>query len=464
MRADQSTQSTVSVQSYEVTSTDAPRAAEAGLVNTPIVRRGRRRVLLTIVAIVVAASAAGFWYLRGQSMAAGVAPTAAPHATNSGKATLRYVSDVATHMNGSLRGSSETVAIQIITLPSRLRVTGTLTADAQSSVASNVNGIVAEVRVDRGSVVKKHDVLVQLDATDAQNRLTEGLALVDELKAKLTFGDGSEVFVPDEQPAVKLALANLALATSRKNRAEALAAQNAISVDECEQARSESECAVQRHRQAMQEARQNHQAYLTAVARLAALRKSVADTTIVAPFDGLVVEKHATVGEQVAGGFVASKVITLARINPLRVLVTVPQQNVGQVNQGQKLQFQVDSYPDRVFQGEVRYISPAVTSDTRSLLVEAVADNSDGTLRPGLFVTGALELPEQQIEMWVPVAVIQRSGEVAMAYVVRDGIARGQIVSLGEEREGKVQIRSGLTGTELLLARPELFHDGDKVN
>ena len=128
----------------------------------------------------------------------------------------------------------------------------------------------------------------------------------------------------------------------------------------------------------LQEARQDHLAYLTAVARLAALRKAVADTTIVAPFDGLVVEKHVTVGEQVAGGFIASKVITLARINPLRVWVTVPQQSVGQVVQGQKLVFQVDSYPDRTFQGEVRYISPAVTNDTRSLLVEAVADNSDG--------------------------------------------------------------------------------------
>lgn len=464
MSSEVSTQNATSIPLREVSHKESPRAPEAGSVDTSSVRRFRRNVLLTIAALAVAANAVVLWYLRGQLMAAGNASTAASHAAHSGKATLRYVSDVASHVSSPLHGSSETVAIEVITLPDRLRVTGTLTADAQSSVASNVNGIVAEVRVDRGSVVQKQDVLVQLDATDAQNRLTEGLALVDELKAKLTFGEGSAEFVADEQPAVKLAVANLALATSRKRRAEALAAQNAISVDECEQARSESECAVQRHRQAMQEARQDHQAYLTAVARLAALRKAVADTTIVAPFDGLVVEKHVTVGEQVAGGFVASKVITLARINPLRVWVTVPQQNVGQVNQGQKLQFQVDSFPDRAFQGEVRYISPAVTSDTRSLLVEAVADNSDGTLRPGLFVTGALDLPEQQTEIWAPVAAVQRSGEVAMTYIVRDGIARGQIVSLGEEREGKVRIRSGLTGTELLLARPERFHDGDKVN
>lgn len=440
------------------------RTSEVDSQVTFVRRHSRRTLLITIAALAIFGSTAGFWYLRGPQMTTVDASATAQHGVSPGKATLRFVSDAGPNLRNSPRGSSETVAVEIITLPNRLRVTGSLTADAQSCVASNVNGIVAEVRVDRGSVVKKQDVLVQLDATDAQNRLAEGMALVNELKAKLTFNEGSDEFQADEQPAVQLALANLALAKSRKNRADALAAQNAISVDECEQARSECACAVQRHRQSLQQTHQDHQAYLTAVARLAALRKAVADTTIVAPFDGLVVEKHVTVGEQVAGGFVASKVITLARIHPLRVWVTVPQQSIGQVTQGQKLRFQVDSYPDRTFQGEVRYISPAVTSDTRSLLVEAVADNSDGALRPGLFVTAELELPEQQTEMWVPVAAVQRSGEVATAYVVRDGIARGQVVALGEEREGKVRIRSGLTGTESLLARPELFHDGDKVN
>ena len=79
-------------------------------------------------------------------------------------------------------------------------------------------------------------------------------------------------------------------------------------------------------------------------------------------------------------------------------------------------------------------------------------------------MTAELELPEQQTEIWVSVGAVQRSGEVATVYVVREGLACGQIVALGEEREGKVCIRSGLTGTESLLARPELFHDGDKVN
>jgi hypothetical protein len=54
-------------------------------------------------------------------------------------------------------------------------------------------------------------------------------------------------------------------------------------------------------------------------------------------------------------------------------------------------------------------------------------------------------------------------GEVSRVFVVRDGIAHVQIVALGEEEDGKVEIRTGLTGKEILVANPELVHDGDKV-
>lgn len=144
---------------------------------------------------------------------------------------------------------------------------------------------------------------------------------------------------------------------------------------------------MERHRQALQQVRQNYQSYETAVAKLAALRKAVADATIVAPFDGMVSEKNVAVGEQVTGGFIASKVVTMVRANPLRLSLTVPQQEIGQIAAGQKVTFHIDSFPNRTFDGRVRYISPGVTNDTRALLVEAVVDNSEGALRPGLFAT-----------------------------------------------------------------------------
>ena len=99
--------------------------------------------------------------------------------------------------------------------------------------------------------------------------------------------------------------------------------------------------------------------------------------------------------------------------------------------------FQVDSYPDRTFQAEVRYISPVVTNDTRSMVVEAVADNSDGALRPGCSSrpNWSCRAADRDLGFRRGRAEIRRSGAV---FVVRDGVAREQVVALGEEAEGKV--------------------------
>ena len=63
----------------------------------------------------------------------------------------------------------------------------------------------------------------------------------------------------------------------------------------------------------------------------------------------------------------------------------------------------------------------------------------------------------------MPLGAVQRMGEVARVFVVRDGVAREQVVALGEMDRGKVEIRSGLTGREMLVAQPELVQDGDAV-
>ena len=70
-------------------------------------------------------------------------------------------------------------------------MTGSLAADAFSNVASNVNGIVVDIHVDLGSMVKKGEVMVQLDPTDPTNRLNEGLALAEELRTKLNLPEAA---------------------------------------------------------------------------------------------------------------------------------------------------------------------------------------------------------------------------------------------------------------------------------
>ena len=216
-----------------------------------------------------------------------------------------------------------------------------------------------------------------------------------------------------------------------------------------DQTQTEYELAIQRYRQALFQIRQAYQVCRTAEIKLAILKKAVDDTTIRAPFDGWVAEKLVAVGEQISSGMQATKVVTLVRIDPLRLSLTVPQQDIGRIQPGQTVRFHVDSFPDRTFEARVRFIAPVVTNDTRSMVVEAVAPNPDRALRPGLFATAELELPRPGSRaVSCRLGAVQRTGEVGRVFVVRDGVAREQVVALGEADEAKVEIRAGLTGKE----------------
>ncbi|MCC6125396.1 MAG: efflux RND transporter periplasmic adaptor subunit [Pirellulales bacterium] len=396
---------------------------------------------------------------RDLTKAAGEGSSSSAAAERSGKANLGYANGGNSPERPGQTDPYRTTGVEVVEHFKTLRVTGSLAADELSNVASNVNGIVVEVRVDRGSVVRRGDVMVQLDPTDPQNKLSEGMALVEELKAKLSL-DESKPFVAEELPEVKLAKAAWDLAISRRKRAEDLLPQKAISLDDCEQIRAESEIAEQRYQQAILQVKQTYQSYKTNVAKLAAMRKAVADTTIAAPFDGVVVEKHVALGEQVTGGFIASKVVTVVKTSPLRISLTVPQQHIARIKPGQKAIFQVDSFPEKKFAGEIRYISPSVTSDTRSLVVEAITPNAEGILRPGLFVTAELELPEQHKQFFVPAAAVEKMGESARVFVVREGGAREQVVALGKRKNDLIEITAGLQGNERIVCNPAQVREG----
>jgi len=439
---------------------------EKGQAAKPSKPGNHRWLLIVAIGIVVG----GAWYGYARHAAVGKGEKTSESSAGEteqrvGKATLGFATNgnAAKAARDAAAPRCETVPVEVLQRSDTLRLTGSLIADEQSSVASNTSGIAAEVFVDRGSIVKKGDVLVQIDPTDAKNKLAEGLALIDELKARLGIGDSFDGFDPEDQPEVRLAKASADLATSNFKRAQDVYTKKVISTEAYDQSRTECELALQRYRQSLFQIKQVYQTCKTAATKLAILEKAVADTTIRAPFDGWVAEKLVAVGEQISSGMQATKVVTLVRIAPLRLALTVSQQDIGCIQAGQAVRFHVDSFPDQLFTGTVQFIAPVVTNDTRSMVVEAVVPNPNGALRPGLFATAELELPKKGAEVFVPLGAVQRTGEVARVFVVRDGMAREQVVALGDTMKDKIQVKSGLTATDVLVANPDQVHDGDVV-
>jgi membrane fusion protein (multidrug efflux system) len=124
----------------------------------------------------------------------------------------------------------------------------------------------------------------------------------------------------------------------------------------------------------------------------------------------------------------------------------------------------VDGIPDKTFEGEVRFVAPAVEANSRSMTVEAVVENKDRTLSPGLFASAELVMPETKTLVLVPEEAVVKQGEVATVYVVQDGQARQRVASLGELVGGRVEVLTGLKGGEMVVTEPDKVRDGDPVD
>ena len=385
---------------------------EPAASNPPRAAKRRWLWLLAIAAVVGGVAVWRIPALLGTHAGLGAAEgtTSAENAQPAGKASLGFI---ATAKTEGATSPVETVPAEIVQRSRTLRLTGTLVADERSSVASNTSGIAAEVCVDRGSVVRKGDVLVQIDPTDAKNKLAEGQAMIDELKARLGIEETFEKFVPEDEPEVRLAKASADLAASNFRRAKDSYAKK---VDLDRDVRPDPD-GVRVGQSAVSPIAVSdpagYQLCKTAQIKLAIWRRRWPTRR-----SALL----STAGWPKSSWPSASRFPRACRpprssrwcgSTRLRLSLTVPQQDIGSIQPGQIVRFQVDSFPDRTFEGAVRFIAPVVTNDTRSMVVEAVVSNPDGTLRPGLFATAEVELPKKGAEVYVPLSAVQKIGEVA---------------------------------------------------
>ncbi|HNY27357.1 MAG TPA: efflux RND transporter periplasmic adaptor subunit [Candidatus Sumerlaeota bacterium] len=357
-----------------------------------------------------------------------------------------------------------TAPVQAARKQTAISLTGSLEGDERAKVACRVAGIVQAIYVERGSLVKKGDRLLQLDPVDARNSLAEGEAAAAELRARLGMKEGDNApFVAEEMPEVKAVKASLDLAELNFKRFEELNTQKVLAKSEFDRARSERDASREQYKQTLRQASQLYQTYKTALTRVTILRQGLTDTLVTAPFDGIVAEKLVSTGEHVDLMMSGGRVIELVKVNPLRLALTVPQQYAGQVSQGQTVAFSVDGFPGETFQGRVTYIGPALETASRSLKVEALVENPDHRLRPGFFATANLGLGQEASIVLAPEAAVSREGDVSRVFVVQEGKAHERIVTVGETKEGSIEILNGLTPQDRVVTSPSSVPDGATV-
>ena len=341
-----------------------------------------------------------------------------------------------------------------------LRVTGTLTAAEEAEVAAETTGRVTGTPVERGSRVAEGAPLITLSEVEAQATASDAEANVSQLEARLAIEPG-EPFNIDRVPEVASAKATRDLAEAEFARIRSLLDQKVVSQAEFDQRRTQVEATSNQYRAARNAAQQQFRMLEGAKARLALARKSLADTVVRAPFGGLVMERKVSVGDFVTRG---TKVATVVKIAPLRVELTVPEQSAGLVAPGQTVRLQVDAFPGRHFEGQVRYVSPAFRPDQRALTIEAVVPNPDDALKPGMFAAAEVMLPSSAPSVVVPSSAVTTVAGVSHVFVVRGASVEQRMITRGLTLGEVTEVLQGLSAGEMVAtSRVESLADGAQV-
>lgn len=368
--------------------------------------------------------------------------------------------------------------------------TGSFVADESSDIASAVAGQVIATPVNVGDFVKQGQVICELDRRDAQLRLDQMRAQLEEATAAVRQAQSriglntdrkfDANLVPEVAAAkasYESAEAQARLAAADAKRYENLVKTGDVSRSAFEKARTQQEtadaqanAAKQQYEAAMNGAKQSYGVVESSQASLASMRaqlaqaeKGVADTTIRAPFDGYVSARPAAAGEHVA---VTDKIATIVRVATMKLQLQTPEQRSARASVGMKVIAQVSAFPNRDFQGKVSAINPAVDPNSRAFILEARFNNPKAELRPGMFATARVLLPGTEDAVFVPRAAVihDRTTDSNQVFVIDNNVARLHVVLTGETDGDSIRILSGLTGKETVATnhQSDLF-DGAPV-
>lgn len=298
--------------------------------------------------------------------------------------------------------------------------TGTITPAMQVQISAQVPGKVTAVHVQLGDTVKAGQVLVELDAREAQAQLLRAEGGLAQARAAL-------------EEAVRT-----------RDRMETLFQAGAVSQQQIDQARS----GVQQAEAALRQAE----------AAVALARTAVENSTVRAPAAGVIAERRVEPGAWAAPGV---PLLTLADISRVYVDIQVPEADVARVQPGQTVTVRIPALGKTVT-GKIEVLSPVTSAGQKSYPARVVLDNPKGELRGGMFAE-VEAATQRQSGVAVPVdAVLERAGS-KVVYVVEGGRARERRVRTGLRDAERVLVEGLEAGAQVVVAGQNLLSDGTPV-
>jgi RND family efflux transporter MFP subunit len=339
--------------------------------------------------------------------------------------------------------------------------TGSLLADEEAQISLKVAGRIQSFQVDIGSCVKQGMVLASVEPQDLELRVQQAEAALEQAEARLGIAPGGEIknLNPEQTATARQAKAVLEETRLKRDRTQELGQEGIVSKAELDTALASYGVAEAQYQQAIEEVLNRRAIVVQRRSEVAIARQELQDALVRAPFNGCVQQKIANVGEYLNEG---APVLSLVRMDPLRLRLQVAERDAGTVRTGQPLRFVVEGDPTR-HPATVKRISPAITPEGRMVVVEAEVPYQAG-LRPGSFARAEIIIKGQDAALAVPERTLTSFAGIDKVLVVDGGKVVERQVELGRRQDGMVEIRSGLTREALVISAPRGISVGQPVS
>lgn len=352
----------------------------------------------------------------------------------------------------SSRGSDSAESLAAVTVvePERRRGVQTITLPAsvdaieKATLYAKVSGYVQWIHVDKGDWVKKGEVLAQLEVPEVEKEYQSAQAAMAESQAEYQRAEAD---------------ANLKQLTYERTKGVRDSEPSVVSPQEVDVARAASETAAGNVRVA--------KAHLDkARAELGKLQVLTQFAKVAAPFDGVVTERFVDPGALIQAGANSSgsPLVSVSRIDQVRVYISVPEVNVAQIMRGVTAQVRLDALPGRLFSGKVTRFANAVDPPSRTMKTEIDLPNPDHRILPGMFGTVTLDLSADPHAVFLPdQSIRQDSAGNKYVYAVEDGQLRKVTIETGQDDGAVTQVFGLRDELAVVLSGVENLREGSRV-
>jgi len=316
----------------------------------------------------------------------------------------------------------------------KLKSPGEAVTDKHIILKPEVSGRIKALNIEEGQHVKKDDLLVKLDDQEFSLNLDSAEAArlknLSELLLESQFSEQADI----EQT---IDLEKLAKAEQEYEAKRQLYREDKITEEELEEAYRIYELIMIESGQKKEEIIAAAKGLTQSEIDVKKARINLEKTNIRAPFSGIITDIKISLEEHVSG---ANELFTLVNIDRIQVHAKVLESEIGKIKLGREVQLRFSAYPDRIFKGSVKAISPIVNPEDKTCKVFIDASNPDEEIKPGMHAEVEIVSDIYEDRLLVPQEAILHRGGRKLVFVFEDGLAKWRYVQTGLENENFAEI------------------------